>query len=415
MRIKLLVFTLALFSITGIEGQVIQWRGEMRDGHFSNEKNLLKEWPADGPEQILNVEGIGSGYSSPIFAHGTIYVTGMKDTLDYLTAMDLKGDVKWQVSYGRSWMNSFPETRCSPTIEDERIYVLSGTGELSCINTIDGKKLWTVNVDKDYQAEWHNWGVAESVLIVDDKVICTPGGAYSSVVAFDKMTGKEIWRTPGVGGPRSYVSPTIYEYNGTRLILAATATHLIAIHPNDGNVAWNFNYLEATKKETDALIWTNTPIWSKDEIYLSMGYDFPSKMIKMSADATSVSEKFTNEVLDNHHHGVVLVDGHVYASNWINNGKGNWVCMDWNTGEIKWETEWENKGSIVYADGLFYIYEERRGNVALVRPNPEKLEVISSFRITEGSGPHWAHPFIGDGKLFIRHGDVLMVYNISKG
>ena len=178
-------------------------------------------------------------------------------------------------------------------------------------------------------------------------------------------------------------------------------------------MAWSYSYYDAKEWDQPGLIWANTPIWHGNRIYISKGYDFPSKMLQVNAEGTGVTEVFTNEVLDNHHHGVVLVDGYVYASNWINNGKGNWVCMDWNSGEIKWETTWENKGAIVYADGLLYLYEEKRGNVALVKPSPEKLEVVSSFRITDGSGPHWAHPFIGDRKLLIRHGEVLMVFNIQ--
>ncbi len=136
-------------------------------------------------------------------------------------------------------------------------------------------------------------------------------------------------------------------------------------------------------------------------------------MLKMNADGTGVTEKYSSTVLDNHHHGVVLVDGYVYGSNWINNGGGNWVCMDWDTGQIKWETQWENKGDIIFADGLLYLYEEKQGNVGLVKPNPEKFDLVSSFRVTDGTGPHWAFPFIDNGKLYIRHGEVLMVYNIK--
>lgn len=402
-----------LFLTLTTTAQLVQWRGEMRDGHFRNETNLLKEWPAEGPKMILKVEDIGKGYSSPILANGTIYITGMKDTLDYLSAIDMSGKVKWQVPYGRSWVQSFPETRSSPTIDGDRIYVVAGVGRLGCFNVADGSEIWAVNVDKDYEGEWHIWGVSESPLVTGNIVICTPGGGVTSLVAFDKMTGKEIWRTPSVGGQRSYVSPTLYEYNGKTYILAATARNLFAIHPENGEVAWSYSYYDAKEWDQPGLIWANTPIWQGDRIYISKGYDFPSKMLQVNAEGTGVTEVFTNEVLDNHHHGVVLVDGYVYASNWINNGKGNWVCMDWNSGEIKWETTWENKGAIVYADGLLYLYEEKRGNVALVKPSPEKLEVVSSFRITDGSGPHWAHPFIGDGKLLIRHGEVLMVFNIQ--
>ncbi len=413
---KIIFITILFSALTffQIHAQVVQWRGEMRDGHFRNEKNLLKKWPAEGPELLLKVEGIGTGYSSPLFANGTIYITGMKDTLDYLTALDMSGNIKWQVPYGRSWAQSFPDTRSSPTIDGNMAYVLSGTGQLTCIDVTSGAEVWSVNVDSDYKGEWHVWGVAESPLIVENLVVCSPGGNKTSIVAFDKKTGKEIWRSPSVGGPRSYVSPTVYNYNGNRCILAATGTHLIAIQPENGEVIWSYNYFAAKEWNQTGLIWANTPIWHQDQFYISKGYDYPSKMLELKADGKSVSEKFTNLILDNHHHGLVLVDGYVYASNWINNGKGNWVCMDWNTGEIKWETEWENKGSVVYADGLLYIYEERKGNVALVNPNPEKFDLISSFTITDGTGPHWAHLFIGDGKLFIRHGDILMVFNIRK-
>lgn len=410
----LLLFVFALTCLLAA-GQVNQWRGELRDGHFRNEKNLLKEWPEGGPELLLKLEGIGTGYSSPVLVDGTIYVTGMKDTLDYLSAIDLSGKIRWQVPYGRSWTQSFPDTRCSPTVEANRVYVLSGTGQLSCLSTADGSRIWTVNVDKDYMGEWHIWGVSETPLIVDDKVLCSPGGGNTSVVAFDKLSGKEIWRSPSIGGPRSYVSPTLYSHGGRRFILASTGTHLAALKPETGEVVWTYKYYGIKDWDQPGLIWANTPVWHENDFYISKGYDYPSVMVTMNEAGNAVTEKFRNEVLDNHHHGVVLIDGYVYASNWINNGKGNWVCMDWETGEVKWETEWENKGSAVYADGMLYLYEERRGNVALVRPNPEKLEVISSFRITDGTGPHWAHPFLGDGKLLIRHGDVLMMYNISKG
>jgi outer membrane protein assembly factor BamB len=368
----------------------------------------------------MKVDNLGKGYSSPIVVNGTIYITGMKDTLDYLTVLDYTGKIKWQVPYGHSWVKSFPETRSSPTIDGDRIYVLSGIGELSCLNAADGKVIWRVNVDNDYgpgipgkEPYWHLWGVAESPLIVDNMVICSPGGEKTSIVALDKMNGKEIWRTEPVGGPRCYISPTIYEYGKFRFILAATGTHLLAVIPETGRIAWSYKYWSADKWDQDGLIWANTPIWYKDEIFISMGYDYRAVMLKMNADGTGVTEKYSSTVLDNHHHGVVLVDGYVYGSNWINNGKGNWVCMDWDTGQIKWETQWENKGDIIFADGLLYLYEEKQGNVGLVKPNPEKFDLVSSFKVTDGTGPHWAFPFIDNGKLYIRHGEVLMVYNIK--
>ena len=176
-------------------GQVIQWRGDTRDGHFRNEKNLMTEWPEEGPELVLKAEGIGAGYSSPVLSEGTIFVTGMKDTLDYLTALDMTGKVLWQVPYGRSWVQSFPESRSSPIVEGSFVYVMSGTGRLSCLNATNGSVVWSVDVDKDYEAQWHTWGVAETPLIMDEKIICSPGGSKNSVVAFNKETGQELWRS----------------------------------------------------------------------------------------------------------------------------------------------------------------------------------------------------------------------------
>ena len=407
----LLIFIITLLTFS-LNAQDSQWRGEKRDG-FYPDKGLLKQWPENGPENTLTVEGIGRGFSSVIVANNIIYTTGMIDDTDYLTAIDFSGQIKWQVPYGKSWEASYPDTRSTPTIEDNRIYLVSGVGELVCLDANNGDIHWKVDVDKEYEADWHRWGVAESPLIVDDKVICSPGGNKTTVVAFDKMTGKLAWKSESVNSERSYVSPILYEYKNLRFILAMTARDLVAINPDNGETAWVYQYF---KKEWEdrrsSLIITNTPVFKDDEIYISMGYNYPSVLVKVAPSGKSVTEKWVDRTLDNHHGGYVLVDGYIYGSNWVNNGKGNWVCLDWETGQVQYETTWKNKGQIIYADGMLYCYEEKTGYVALVKPNPKKFEVVSSFKIELGSGPHWSHPTIYNGKLYLRHGDVLMVYNI---
>lgn len=404
--IALLLITLMCFA------QPEHWRGPKGDGKFTD-TGLLKKWPDGGPQLVLKVEGIGKGYSSVIATDKHLFATGMIDTLDYLSCITTEGQIKWKVPYGRSWKQSFPDTRGSVTVDGDRVYVISGTGQLSCVKVEDGTTLWKVNVDKDFQSEWHIWGVSESPLIVDDKVICSPGGKTTSFVAFDKMTGKLIWQTESVGGPRCYVSPIIYEYKQFRYILAATGTHLVAMEPSSGKIAWTFKYWDGAKWDQPGLIWANTPVVKGADIFISMGYDYRNVMLTMAEDGKSVVEKWSNMVLDNHHHGLIELEGNLYGSNWISNGKGNWVCMDWNSGEAKYETDWQNKGEIIYAEGLFYILDEKGGNVALVNPNPQSFEVISSFKLQGGSGPFWSHPYIANGKLYLRHGEVLFVYNIK--
>ncbi len=402
-----------LFLTVGLFSQDANWRGINRDGIYT-EKDLMKEWPENGPERVLTIEGVGRGFSSVSVADHTIYATGMIDTLDYLSAFDMNGKLKWKVPYGRSWLNSYPDTRSTPIVDGNRIYLVSGTGELVCLSTKDGKTIWSEDVDKNFEAQWHNWGVAESPLIVDNKVICTPGGKQTTVVAFDKMTGKLLWQSESVDAERSYVSPALYQYKDFRFILAMTARHLLALDPQNGDIKWIYEYHKPEWHDRNSLILTNTPIFREDEIFISMGYDYPSVMLKLDPSGTAVTEKWVNRTLDTHHGGFVLVDGYIYGSNWQNNRKGNWVCLDWETGSVQYETEWNNKGSVIYADGMLYCYEEKSGNVALVKPDPAAFNVVSTFRVDKGSGPHWAHPSIFEGKLFIRHGDVLMVYNISE-
>ncbi|MFA5533361.1 MAG: hypothetical protein WDA19_02605, partial [Mariniphaga sp.] len=243
-------------------------------------------------------------------------------------------------------------------------------------------------------------------------VICSPGGKETSIIALDKMTGNTIWKSVSLGGPRAYLSAALYEYKNFRYILAAIGSHILAVHPENGEIAWSYKYLDPAKWDQDGLIWANTPVFKNDEIFISMGYDYPAVMLKMDSTGTSVTEKFVSRTLDNHHHGLILYENHLYGSNWFDNRRGRWVCMVWDTGEIKYVDDWDTKGTLVMADGMLYAYNER-GSVGLVNPTPEGFEVVSQFRITKGSGPHWAHPFIADGKLLMRHGDVLQVFDIK--
>lgn len=415
MRILCCLIPILLFPFIGIRAQSAQFRGQNNDGVYF-ETGLMKSWPEGGPECILTAEGIGKGHSSAVVSGETIYVTGMKEAKDYLTAIGFDGKIKWQVVYGNSWAKSFPDTRSTPTIDGERIYVLSGTGRLSCINAPDGREIWSAATDSVFESKWHKWGVAESILVVDNLVVCTPAGTRAAVVAYDKLTGKPAWQSKPTEGQRSYASAVLFRWKEFRYILASTTTEIIALVPETGEIVWTFTHWKADRDGNGDAghIYTNNPTIRENEIFLTRGYNYPSMMLTVSPDGKSVSEKWIENTLDNHHHGMILTDGFLYGSNWINNGNGNWVCLDWNSGEVKWEEKWFNKGPVIFADGMLYIMEEKTGNVGLVKPGPEKFNLVSSFKIDKGSGPYWSHPSIYDGKLLIRHGDVLLGYKIRE-
>lgn len=401
-----------LFVFSWALPQEVQWRGPERDGIYPAE-GLLKQWPADGPELLLQKEGLGGGYSTPVLYDGIYYVTGRRDTLEVVTALNQDGKVLWETIYGHPWMESFQETRNTPAIEDGRLYITGAMGQVNCIDVKTGHILWSRNTHEEFDAGFHRWGMAESVLLTEDAVISSPVGDQTVVVALDKEDGSLIWKTKSTGGVRSYVSPLMVEHNGLRMILATTSEKLVAIEAAKGEILWELDlvtdYTERERRNS-----TNTPLYHNGEIFVSSGYDDISLMISLSEDGRTPSVKWTSDVLDVHHGGMVLVDGYIYGSNWISNGKGNWVCLDWDTGEVMYEQEWHNKGSIIYADGMLYVFEEKRGNVGLVVPTPTEFKVVSSFEVDAGRGPRWAHPSIYDGKLLLRHHDVLQVYDISK-
>jgi outer membrane protein assembly factor BamB len=205
----------------------------------------------------------------------------------------------------------------------------------------------------------------------------------------------------------------VIERSGQQMIIGQTQKNLFAISPENGKMFWVFNYGALAGLPDHDNIQVNTPLYSDGRIFSSNGYGHSSVMLELAQDGNSVKQLWSENVMDTHLGGNVLINGYIYGSNWLNNAKGKWVCLDWNTGKLMYESEWINKGSVIAGDEMLYCYEEKSGNIALVKPSPEKFEVISSFKVPFGSGPHWSHPVISKGVLYIRHGDSLMAYKIK--
>jgi outer membrane protein assembly factor BamB len=404
------VFYLLTIGLTGIAWATDwpQWRGPDRDG-VSKETGLLKEWPEGGPKLLWSITGLGAGFSHPSIAKGCIYVTGMMDNKEYLSAFDLEGNLKWKKEYGNAYTKSFPEARTTPTVDGDYIYVISGTGEVARFDT-NGNMKWKVDAFEKFGGKHGSWGIAESPLIVDNKVIYTPCGKNTTMVALDKNTGETVWTTRSLEDKSGYVSPILIEIAGKRQIVTVTGSYMVGVNPENGEIIWQLSNKDyQSPKDINAV----SPVHHKGRIFVTSGYDDVGVMIELSEDGTKATVPWLNPALDTHHGGVVLVDGYIYGANWLNNRNGNWVCLEWDSGNTMYETKWFNKGSITAADGMLYCYEEKGGNLGLVKASPQEFTLVSSFKITEGKGPHWAHPVISDGKLYMRHGDVLMVYDIK--
>jgi len=386
-----------------------QWRGINRDG-ISEEAGLLKTWPEEGPKLLWSATGIEAGFSSPSIANGVIYVTGMKDNKEILFALDLNGNIKWSKEYGKAFSQSTPEARTTPTVEGNTVYVISGTGEVVCLDAVSGDIKWSVPAFNKFEGEYGGWGIAESPLIVDNKVIYTPCGKKTTVVALNKDTGETVWTSESLNDHSGYVSPILAKIGDKKQIITITAGYVIGVDASNGHIDWKVANSEISSPGDINCV---SPIYYNGSVFVTSGYNDAGALIKLSDDGSQASVAWVNPALDTHHGGIVLVGGYVYGSNWLDNEHGNWVCLDWNTGKTMYETKWNNKGSIISAEGMLYCYEEQHGTLGLVKASPDGFTVVSSFKITLGGGAHWAHPVISDGVLYMRHGDVLMAYDIK--
>jgi outer membrane protein assembly factor BamB len=409
-------FTLFFFALSAHSQEIVEWRGKDRKGVY-HETGLLKQWPESGPQLLWYTDSLPSGHSSVSIANNAIYLTGKEDSMDVLIALEMNGKFKWKTPYGRAWNQSFPESRCTPTIEGTNIYLTSGLGDVACVDAITGKIKWERKICEEYKATFSLWGVAESPIIINDKFIVSPIGEKTTTIALNKHTGETIWESKCLNDSLAYVSPILVNYANKNIIVNVSASNIYGVDASDGKMLWNFKYFDVKTPEWHPrapIINCVTPLYNEGYVYVTSGYNHAGAMLKLSEDASSVELMWSDTILDTHHGGVVKVGDYIYGSNWINNAKGNWCCINWKTGQANFETEWETKGSIIANDGMLYCYDEKKGNLALVKANPEKFEIISSYKIPYGRGPYWSHPVIKDGIIYVRHGNALMAYDLKK-
>lgn len=250
------------------------------------------------------------------------------------------------------------------------------------------------------------WALAESLLIDGDHVICCPGGSETAVVALDKLSGQTIWKSPSAGDRAGYSSPALAEYQGLRMILTMTSRAIIGVNADTGDLLWRHEHITPWDENIC------TPIFRDGWVFTSTGHRVGSVMLEVSVSGKKASVKvvWKSVDLDSHHGGVVLLDGYLYGSRWT----PQWVCLDWKTGKTMYEDRGVGKGSLTYADGMFYTLSEQ-GQMGLVKATPSGHEIVSRFRLPAGGeGPAWAHPVVCGGRLHIRHGDLLYAYGIKE-
>ena len=268
-----------------------------------------------------------------------------------------------------------------------------------------------------------SWGFSESPLVDGDRVVCTPGAADAMLVAVDKLTGKEIWRTDMPAsplGPRGkdgagYSSSVVSNACGVKQYVQLVGRGLIGVRADDGKLLWHYNAIANGTANIP------TPLVSGDYVFCSSGYrDGGAALLKLvpEADGIQAEEVYYHpaNVLQNHHGQMVLKDGYVYFGNRHNSGFP--VCVEMASGKIAWGGSQRGPGSgsaaITLADGHL-VFRYQSGEVALIEATPSEYRLKGSFKPEYVSrNPCWSQPVVTGGKLYLRDQDKLMCYDVRE-
>ena len=401
-----LFFSLLLAALFNPLQAQLDWRYD-RTGIYRNETGLLKSWHENGPEMLWIVEGLGTGWSSPLVLNEKLYVTGMsEDRVGYLFVFDMNGGLLHKKEYGTEWYRSYPGARAMPVASDGKVYVVSGTANIICFDEQTLNIIWKKELPDEFGYRRINWGFNESPVIVGDKLIITPGGTEHNIVALNKNDGSLIWSSRARGEVSAYCSPVYVNAPGiVPQVVTITAAHVVGIDIETGNMMWSFPFRERNS------VHPNTPLFFDNKL-LCMASEYGALMLRFINGGRDVEQMWFQQKLDPITGHSVIIGDYIYTSKYPRRAGHMWFCANRHTGEILFEDNSLASGAIIYADGMFYIYTER-GEMALVKPDTEKLNIVSQFRITRGTGEHWSHPVIYNGIMYVRHGNSMMAYKVK--
>lgn len=402
--------TLILASCSGKE-KIYEWRGKDRTGMYK-ESDLLKKWPAEGPKEIWTADNIGNGFIPPIIAGNSFFITGEVDSMSILYCYNLKGEKLWQTTLGKEWMESFPGSRCTPTIVKDLIYVGTGVGDLYCINRKDGKMVWSKDLVRDFNGVIPLHGYSEAALVDGDKVFWTPGGKEHNVVALNRFTGKLIWSNKGFGEASAYNPPKLIVLPSRNILATFSSYHLMGFDTKTGTLLWSHeqdNYPLDKRAPGYGDTHSNTVLFDDGSIYYAEGDGNCGVKLNLSEDGTKITEVWRNKKFDSYMGGIIKSGNYLYGSG---TARPLLLSINATTGELT-DSLKIGSGTLISADNMLYYYNQK-GDLMLVSYDQGKMEMVSSFRVKKGTLQHFSHPVINDGVLYLRHGTSLITYDIRK-
>jgi outer membrane protein assembly factor BamB len=293
-------------------------------------------------------------------------------------------------------------------VDGRHLYVVGPLGDVVCLETAGGKEVWRKHLAKDFGGSRPDWGFAESPLVDGDRLVVTPGGRQGTLVALNKQTGEKLWQSKEWTDDAQYASVVVAEHGGARQYIQLTMKSVAGVAADGGKLLWKAPFPGRTAVIT-------TPIFHDGHVYVTAGYGVGCAVFKINAQGGKFSARqvYQNKVMKNHHGGVILHDGRVYG----HSDNSGWTCQDFLTGKEVWQDKEKlGKGSMTYADGMFYLRQEDgdNGTIALIEASPQGYKEHGRFEQPDRSGKNtWPHPVVAGGKLYIRDQDVLLCYDVK--
>lgn len=384
------------------EGAWCDFRGKGRTGVY-NERPILTQWP-EGRLPMLWKQPVGGGYASFVVAGGVAFTIEQRRSQEVVAAYDVAtGRELWT----NSWNADFREAmggdgpRATPVWHEGKIYAQGAEGELRCLDAKTGQVLWRKNILEDNGAQNLQWGMANSPLIVDEKVIVTPGGRDGrSVVAYHKDTGARIWQS--LDDKAAYTSPMLVTLGGQRQILVVTAARAVGLKPEDGSLLWEYPW--TTAYDVNA---AQPVLVGPNRFFISAGYGHGAAVVELVPKGPKFEAKtiWSNIRMKNKFNASVLHEGYIYGLD-----EGILACVEVETGNQMWKGGRYGYGQLVLAGGHLVVITET-GDLVLVKATPERHEELARFSAI--SGKTWNHPAISDGILLVRNTTEMAAFRIA--
>lgn len=402
----------ALLSSVAIADDWPQWRGPNRDG-VSKEIGLLKQWPTEGPKLLWKSDNLGLGHATPSIAQGRIYGMGLRNEDEVVWALDEKtGKEIWSTKIAGFTQLGGRQggygSRATPTVDGTKLYVIGVGGAFCCLNTTDGKLLWSKSLVSDFGGDIPQWGYSESALVDDGNVIATPGGNMATLVALNKVSGEVAWKSQvPTKNDVAYSSSIIAEIAGKRQYIQFLAGGVVGVSATDGKMLWRFD-----APASSGGINCSTPIYKDGYVFAAAGYQHGGALGKIESanGALNATQVYFTRDMQNHHGGMVLVGDHLYG---FDDRNRKWTCLEFKTGTVVWSAPGVGKGSVTCADGMLYCRSER-GPVALVEASPKAYNELGRFEQPDRSRENsWPYPVVANGRLYLRDQGILLCYDVK--